>query len=146
MKLHQYHFDFATVQLFEDKIIVDSNVNFKYLQKNYNDFVNSLDGEKRALLDGAFQKGKQRVMAFDAYVVDGLLEQTLFLGPVGFMAFCALALLHRGMPHVAAEEAGMTCATPLRQIVRNLHAAASIMTGGALTFGVRSMGRGVDRL
>nr|MDO8112668.1 hypothetical protein [Candidatus Sigynarchaeota archaeon] len=54
------------VELFDDKITVRADVDFKGLEKKYKDLVGGLTDESRNLLANTFEKKKTRVLAFKA--------------------------------------------------------------------------------
>ncbi len=58
-----WEFDFAKVELFDDKIIVNSSIDFKNLEKKYKGQLQKLSNDTRDILKDAFEKNKTRVMA-----------------------------------------------------------------------------------
>ncbi|MHA1681602.1 MAG: hypothetical protein ACTSUE_11380 [Promethearchaeota archaeon] len=70
MEYTRWLFGFAEIDLYRDKIIVDSQINYKNLEKNYRDILSQAAPDTKGILEKAFQKKKMQVVAFDAGIYD----------------------------------------------------------------------------
>lgn len=64
MTVSKWTFSFAEVELYPDKLIARSNVDYKQLEKNYRDLIKEVGSDCARVLSDAFEKKKTQVIAF----------------------------------------------------------------------------------
>lgn len=66
MSVRKWNFDFADVEITENKIIVNSTIPYKDLRKNYSYLIDDASSDCRSILDEVFQKKRVKEKAVNA--------------------------------------------------------------------------------